>query len=81
MNNDPLVIRLKEAEEEIISFINSVMREKSLPCYLVAPITEKAHRQTMEGAKREYESAKVALAEQEKEGVDDESNNDSHTDN
>lgn len=60
----PLVIRLKEAEQQIITFINSVMREQSLPCYLVEPIIEKVYRQTIEAARNEYESAKLNLAKE-----------------
>lgn len=72
MNNNPLVIRLKEAEQKIISCVNSVMREQSLPCYLVEPIIEKVYRQTVEAARNEYENAKLCLAEKEaKEEVPD----------
>lgn len=63
MNDNPLVIRLKEAERQIISFVNAVMREQSLPCYLVEPIIEKVYRQTKEAAQGEYENAKLNLAE------------------
>lgn len=63
MNDNPLVIRLKEAEQQIISCVNAVMREQSLPCYLVEPIIEKVYRQTVEAARSEYENAKINLAE------------------
>ena len=63
MNNNPLVIRLKEAEQQIISCVNAVMREQSLPCYLVEPIIEKVYRQTAEAARGEYENAKLNLEE------------------
>ena len=59
----PLVIRIKEAERQIISCVNAVMREQSLPCYLVEPIIEKVYRQTVEAARGEYENAKLNLAE------------------
>lgn len=61
----PLVIRLKEAEQQIINFINSVMREQELPCYLVEPIIEKVYRQTVEAAQNEYENAKINFAKEE----------------
>ena len=63
MNNNPLIIRLKEAERQIISYVNTVMSEQSLPCYLVEPIIEKVYRQTVEAARNEYENAKLNLAE------------------
>lgn len=70
MNNNPLVIRLKEAEQQIINFVNSVMSEQSLPCYLVEPIIEKVYRQTVEAARTEYENAKINFAkEQAEEGA------------
>ena len=71
MNNNPLIIRLKEAEQQIISCVNSVMREQSLPCYLVEPIIEKVYRQVKDEAKKEYENAKYNFSK-EKEGVDNE---------
>lgn len=57
MNNNPLIIRLKEAEQQIISCVNAVMREQSLPCYLVEPIIEKVHRQVIDEAQKEYKNA------------------------
>ena len=65
MNNNPLVIRLKEAEQQIISFINAVMKEQNLPCYLVEPIIEKVYRQTADAARNEYETAKKNFAKEE----------------
>ena len=59
MNNNPLVIRLKEAEQQIISCVNAVMCEQSLPCYLVELIIEKIYHQILDEARKEYESAKL----------------------
>lgn len=60
----PLVIRIKDAEQQIINFINAVMKEQSLPCYLIEPIIEKVYRQTVEAARGEYENAKINFAKE-----------------
>ena len=65
MSDAPLIIRLREAEQQIISCVNAVIREQNLPCYLVEPIIEKVYRQTVEAAHNEYENAKMNFAKEE----------------
>lgn len=58
MNNRPLVLRLREAKENIIAAVNAAIREQDLPCYLLEPIISEVHTTVSTTALREYEIAK-----------------------
>ena len=59
MNNEKeLVIRMAEAEEELVAAMNSIMQAHSLPCFLLEPVVDKLHRQLIDGKKSELEMAR-----------------------
>ena len=62
--NKPLVIRLKEAEENISSFMNELICELDLSYCLIKPMIAELHSQVNNLAAREYELAKKQLEEE-----------------
>lgn len=56
-NEKDLVIRLAEAEQETVAFVNGIMQKHGLPCFLYEPVLNKAHQQLINGASRELASA------------------------
>ena len=65
MKSTPLILRLREAKDMIITVINSAIQEKELPCYLIEPIISEIHNQVSNAALKEYENAKRQNAETE----------------
>lgn len=58
MNNDTeLVIRMHQAEEDLLSAVNSIMANQCLPCFLMEPIFAKVHRQLIDGKSAELKQA------------------------
>ena len=77
--NKPLILRLREAEEEVVAALMEIGNRHELPCFLFEPIIDKVHKQIIAGVNKEYEQAlaqqalaQQALAEQEKKGADPE---------
>lgn len=58
MNNKPLVLRLREAKENLVAAVNAAIKELDLPCYLLEPIISEVYKQVSASALREYETAK-----------------------
>ena len=58
MTNTPLVLRLREAKESIVSAVNAAIKEQGLPCFLLEPIIAEVHNQVSAEATREYNIAK-----------------------
>ena len=74
MTNKPLILRLKEADEEVAAALMEIGNRHELPYFLFEPIIDKVHKQIIAGVNKEYEQAlaQQALAEQEKKGADPE---------
>ena len=66
MNNKPLILRLREAEEEVVASLMAIGNKHELPYFLYEPIVAKVHNQLISGAKKEYEQAVAQQAEQTK---------------
>lgn len=71
MNNRPLVLRLREAKENILAAVNAAIKEQDLPCYLIEPIISEVHNQVSATALREYEIAKQTAEKTTEAGGDD----------
>lgn len=52
-----LVIRMAQAEQDIVAAVNSVMADHNLPCFLFEPILDKVHRQLIDGKTAELAQA------------------------
>lgn len=57
-NKRELILRMAEAEQELVDAVNAVIQKHSLPCFLVEFIVEKIHRQLVAGKENEWEQAK-----------------------
>ena len=68
MTERPLVLRLREAKEQITATVNAVMQAQGLPCFLIEPIVTELLAQVRATAQAEYERAK---AQTEREGGED----------
>lgn len=53
-----LVIRMAEAEQELVDAVNSILQKNNLPFFLFEPIVDKIHRQIIDGKNAELTSAK-----------------------
>lgn len=54
----PLFLTIEEARDETFSMVNAILDKHKLPCTLYEPIFAEAHRQLLEGKRKELESAK-----------------------
>lgn len=57
-NTRELILRMSEAEQELVDAVNAVIQKHSLPCFLVESIVEKIHRQLVAGKENEWVQAK-----------------------
>jgi hypothetical protein len=71
MNKRPLVLRLREAKENILAAVNAAIKEQDLPCYLIEPIIAEMHNQVSASAMREYEIAKQTVEKTAEAGGED----------
>lgn len=52
-----LVIRMAEAEQELVAVVNSIMKKHALPCFLTELIFDRIHRQIIDGKTSELAAA------------------------
>lgn len=69
-NEKELVIRIFEAEQELVTAVNNILQKHQLPFYLFEPIMNNVHRQISDGKAAELEAAKLREASKEVGGVD-----------
>ena len=62
-NQKPLILRMDEAEQELVDAVNAIMQKHSLPCFLVEPMVDKIHRQGSSGKAAELAKAKATESE------------------
>lgn len=60
-----LIIRLSEAEQDLVTAVNNILQQHQLPFYLFEPIINNVHRQISDGKAAELEAAKVKAASRE----------------
>lgn len=61
-----LVIRLADAEQELVDAVNRILQENALPFFLFEPIMDKIHRQIQDGKNAELAAARAKGAAAEK---------------
>lgn len=57
-NEKDLVIRMNEAEQDLVAAVNSIMQANQLPCFLFEPLFDKIHHHLIDGKNAELEAAK-----------------------
>lgn len=67
----PLILRMEEAERELVDAVNAVIQRHSLPCYLVEPMIDKIHRQVISGKAAELAEAKAMESEEDTDDSND----------
>lgn len=50
-------IALENAEKQLVAAVNAVIKDYSLPCYLLEPIVGKLYRAVQDGKQRELTAA------------------------
>lgn len=53
-----LVIRLADAEQELVDAVNRILQKNALPFFLFEPIMDKTHRLIMDGKNAEMAAAR-----------------------
>ena len=56
--NTPLIVKMERAKTSIVEFVNNIMQQEQLPCYLLEPTISQIYTQIKEGARNELEMAK-----------------------
>lgn len=70
MNNDTeLVIRMHQAEDALVSAVNSIMASQCLPCFLMELIFDKIHHRLIDGKTAELEQAQARSSAKEDDDV------------
>ena len=64
-NGKELIIRISEAEQELITSVNSILQKHQLPFFLFEPIISNVHRQISDGRTAELAEAKARAAAKE----------------
>lgn len=62
-NQRDLILRMEEAEQELVDAVNAIIQRHSLPCFLVEPMVDKIHRQLINGKAEELTAAKLRESE------------------
>lgn len=62
----PLILAMKDAENELVKTVNELMSKNNLPCYFFELIFDKIHRQLKDGAKNELAQAERSYLKTEK---------------
>lgn len=57
-NNRELILRMTEAEQELVDAANAIMQKHNLPCFLVEPMVGRIHAQLQQGKQMELAQAK-----------------------
>ena len=54
-----LIIRVVEAENDLVSSVNQILQKYNLPFFLIEPVVEKIHQQILEGKAAELAAARA----------------------
>lgn len=57
-NERDLILRMTEAEQELVDAANAIMQKHNLPCFLVEPMVGRIHNQLQQGKQMELTQAK-----------------------
>lgn len=67
----PLILRMEEAEQELVDAVNVIIQRHSLPCFLVEPMVDKIHRQVISGKAAELAEARAMESEEDTDDSND----------
>ena len=62
--NTPLIVKMERAKTSIVEFVNNIMQQEQLPCYLLEPTISEIYTQIKEGARNELEMAKQQMEQE-----------------
>lgn len=62
--NTPLIVKMERAKTSIVEFVNNIMQQEQLPCYLLEPTISEIYTQIKEGARNELEIAKQQMEQE-----------------
>ena len=57
-NERDLILRMTEAEQDLVDAANAIMQKHNLPCFLVEPMVGRIHTQLQQGKQMELAQAK-----------------------
>lgn len=64
-NSRELVLRMADAEQELVSAVNIIIQKHSMPCFLVEHMVDRIHRQLIDGKAGELAAAKARESKKE----------------
>ena len=62
--NTPLIVKMERPKTSIVEFVNNIMQQEQLPCYLLEPTISEIYTQIKEGARNELEMAKQQMEQE-----------------
>ena len=62
--NTPLIVKMERAKTSIVEFVNNIMQQEQLACYLLEPTISEIYTQIKEGARNELEMAKQQMEQE-----------------
>ena len=57
----PLIVKMERAKTSIVEFVNNIMQQEQLPCYLLEPTISEIYSEIRNGANNELEMAKQQM--------------------
>lgn len=64
MEQKPIIIEMDEAKQELVQFMNELLRKHGLNCYLIEPIVAELYSQVRETAQNELAQARAKITTQ-----------------
>ena len=58
----PFILEMTEAENELVTVINDIIRRHNIPCYFMELLVDKIHSQLKAGAKDEIARARDEIS-------------------
>lgn len=66
----PIILKLEDAKQELVSCINNIINNHQLNCYLIEPMITEVYEQIKTSARRELAQARQIEANAQQENVD-----------
>ena len=64
MEQKPIIIEMDEAKQELVQFMNELLRKHGLNCYLIEPIVAELYSQVRATAQNELAQARAKITTQ-----------------
>ncbi len=62
MEQKPLILRIDDAKQELVQYINDFLQRHGLACYLIEPMFAEMHTNIKNAAKNELVQARIKEA-------------------